>query len=332
MLIEVAELSQAGDARRKVTALAEKLEIESGRCGEIALVTTELATNLAKHAKSGHILAQGLEQPGATGLRIMGIDKGPGISDISRALSDGHSTAGSMGTGLGAIRRISDRFEIYSVPGSGTVVAAEFWQKKAPRTLSNPLLEIAVVSEPISGEEECGDGWSLRTTVDTVLLMVVDGLGHGILASEAAREAEKIFAGTRETSPAAILNDTHDALRKTRGAAEAIARIELEKRLLSFAGIGNISASIVSPVGSRSMASHNGTLGMNIERVQEFTCPWNDDSVLVMHSDGLATRWDLGRYPGLWIKPPSLIAAVLHRDFSRQRDDVTVLVARALRS
>jgi anti-sigma regulatory factor (Ser/Thr protein kinase) len=332
MLIEVAEFSQAGDARRKITAFAEKLQLENRRHGEIALVTTELATNLVKHAKRGHILAQGLGPDGVAGLRLMGVDNGPGIADISRALSDGHSTAGSMGTGLGAIRRISDQFEIYSVPGFGTVVAVEFWQSKAPRPRPNQLLDIAVVSEPISGEQECGDGWSLRTTVDTVLLMVVDGLGHGILASEAAREAEKIFSGTREMSLAAILNDTHAALRKTRGAAEAIAKIELEKRLLSFAGIGNISASIVSPGTSRSMASHNGTLGMNIERVQEFTCPWNDDSVLVMHSDGLATRWSLERYPGIWTKTPSLIAAVLHRDFCRQRDDVTVLVARAART
>lgn len=331
MLIEVAELSQAGDARRKVTAFCEKLEMESQRCSEVALVTTELATNLVKHAKGGHILAQGLEQSDAIGLRVMGIDKGPGIADIPRALSDGHSTAGSMGTGLGAIRRISDRFEIYSGLGLGTVVAAEFWQSNTRRARP-PLLEIAVVSEPIAGEDEIGDGWSLRATVDTVLLMVVDGLGHGILASEAARKAEEKFAGTREMSPAVILNDTHGALRQTRGAAEAIAKIELGKKLLSFAGIGNISASIVSPGTSRSMASHNGTLGMTIERVQEFTCPWNDDSILVMHSDGLATRWDLERYPGLWTKAPSLIAAILHRDFSRRRDDVTVLVARAVRN
>jgi anti-sigma regulatory factor (Ser/Thr protein kinase) len=335
MLIEVSELSQAGDARRKVSAYAEDLQMGETRRGEVALVTTELATNLVKHAHQGHILAQRMIQPGMSGLRVMGIDKGPGIADIPRALADGHSTAGSMGAGLGAIRRISDRFEIYSVPGFGTVVAVEFWQRTS-HTASNhaasnrPPLEIAVVSEPILGEEECGDGWNLRTTFDTILLMVVDGLGHGILAAEAAREAERVFSRTRDVSPAAILNDTHDALRKTRGAAEAIAKIEIEKGLLSFAGIGNISASIVSPGSSRSMASHNGTLGMNIERVQEFSCPWNKDSVLVMHSDGLATRWDLRSYPGIWSKTPSVIAAVLHRDFCRHRDDVTVLVAKAV--
>lgn len=329
MLIEVSELSQAGEARRKVAAYADDLKMGESRLGEIALVTTELATNLAKHAKQGYILAEQIGQPEKPGLRVMGIDRGPGIADIPRALSDGHSTAGSMGTGLGAIRRLSDRFEIYSVPGSGTVISTEFWQGVSNPASRHRSLEIAVISESIRGEDECGDGWNWRSTVDTVLLMVVDGLGHGILAAEAAREAERIFARSRETSLAAILNDTHDALRKTRGAAEAIAKLDLEKGLLSFAGVGNISACIVSPRSSRSMASHNGTLGMNIERVQEFTYPWDKESILIMHSDGLASRWDLKQYPGIWSKAPSVIAGVLHRDSSRQRDDVTVLVAKA---
>jgi anti-sigma regulatory factor (Ser/Thr protein kinase) len=330
MLIEVSELSQAGEARRKVAAYAEDLKVGESRLGEIALVTTELATNLAKHGKQGYILAQQLGQPEKPGLRIMGIDKGPGIANIPRALADGHSTAGSMGSGLGAIRRLSDHFEIYSVPGSGTVVSAEFWHDTSNPASRHRSLEIAVLSEPIRGEEECGDGWGWRSVFGTALLMVVDGLGHGVLAAEAAREAERVFAGLKELSLTAMLSDTHNALRKTRGAAEAIAKIDLDKGLLSFAGVGNISASIVSPGSSRSMASHNGTLGMTTERVQEFTCPWNSDSILVMHSDGLNTRWDLKNYPGIWIKAPSVIAAVLHRDFYRQRDDVTVLVAKAV--
>lgn len=337
MLIEVWEPSQAGAARRKVTAFATELGMEESRHGEVALVTTELATNLVKHAKGGYILAQAIGAAGG-GLRVMAVDKGPGIADVPGALADGNSTAGSMGTGLGAIRRFSDRFEIYSTVGLGTVVGAEFWRTKSQPC--HPLLEVGVVSEPISGEEECGDGWSLRTALDTVWLMVVDGLGHGILAAEAARKAEHLFSRTRETSPAVILNDTHAALRKTRGAAEAIAKIETEKKLVSFAGIGNISASIGSPASTRIMASQNGTLGVTIGPVKEFTYPWNPGSVLIMHSDGLTTGWDLGRYPGIWTKTPAVIAAVLHRDFNRerdtnfcrQRDDATVLVAKAIQA
>ena len=327
MLIQVSEVSQAGEARRKAVAFAEELEMSESRRGSVALATTEMATNLVKHAGMGHILVQQLRHNGNSGLRVVSVDKGPGIADLNKALSDGHSTTGSMGTGLGAIQRLSDSFEVYSKPGSGTVVNAEFWLRK--HSLHEDEIRVAAVSEPIHGEEACGDGWGIRSTVDATIFMVVDGLGHGILASEAAREAERILAAARKDSLKDILQDTHDALKKTRGAAFALAKIDLEKRLLTFAGVGNIAASIVAPGASRSMTSYNGIVGQQMERVREFSYPWNEDSILVMHSDGLATRWNLDSYPGIWNKTPGTIAAVLHRDFSRGRDDVTVLVAKA---
>ncbi len=327
MLIEVSEASQTGEARRKAVAYAEDMHMDESRCGAVAIVATEMATNLVKHAGRGHILVQPLHGSNS-GLRIMSVDKGPGIADVSRALQDGHSTSGTMGTGLGAIRRLADSFELYSLPSSGTVVCAEFRQAGA-KQIAQSALEVGVVSEPLAGEDVSGDGWGMRSSLDGILLMVVDGLGHGVLASEAAREAERVLSETRETSPKDIIHTTHAALKKTRGAAAAIARIDIEKGLLSYAGVGNISAAIVAPAASRSIASHNGILGQNTERVQEFTFPWNADNILVMHSDGLASRWDLQRYAGIWNKPSSVIAAVLHRDYSRGRDDVTVLVAKA---
>jgi hypothetical protein len=159
--------------------------------------------------------------------------------------------------------------------------------------------------------------------------MVVDGLGHGDLAADAAREAERVLSGAKQDSLGEIVQDMHSALKKTRGAALGVAKIQFEKTLLSYAGVGNISASIVAMGSSRSIASHNGTVGHQMPRVQEFTYPWNSDSILVMHSDGLVTRWNLEDYPGIWNKRPCVIAAILHRDFYRGRDDVTVLVAKA---
>ena len=328
MLIEVSEPSQAGEARRKAMALAEELQLsETGR-GAVGLATTEMATNLVKHAGRGHILLQRIVQGKQHGIRLMSVDKGPGIDDIARALNDGHSTADSMGAGLGAIQRLSDSFDLYSIPGSGTVISAEFWQEKSKETSTAPL-QIGVVSEPIRGEVACGDGWGIRGSLDTALLMVVDGLGHGVFAADAAREAERILSGGSQESVSDIVKDMHAALRKTRGAALAIAKIHFDKRLLTFAGVGNISASIVSVGASRSIPSHNGTVGHQMARVQEFTYPWNADSILVMHSDGLGTHWTLEGYPGIWNRHPSVIAAILHRDFYRGRDDVTVLVAKA---
>jgi anti-sigma regulatory factor (Ser/Thr protein kinase) len=329
MIIEVREPSQTGEIRRKTLELGEELRLGETRSGAAALAATEMATNLLKHAGSGSMLLQRVQENGSSGLRLIAIDKGPGIADITRALEDGHSTAGSMGTGLGAIKRVSDVFEVYSVPNAGTLIRAEFWQDKL-HTAAEGSLEIAGVSEPIHGEEECGDGWGFRNFADAQVIMVVDGLGHGVLAAEAAREAEQVLARALVDSPQDILQDIHGALKKTRGAAVAVAKIQPEKRLLSFVGVGNISASIVSAGTSRSMASHNGTVGHQMARVQEFTYPWNPDSHLVMHSDGLGSRWDLERYPGIWSKHPSLMATILHRDFSRGRDDVTVLVAKTL--
>jgi anti-sigma regulatory factor (Ser/Thr protein kinase) len=327
MLIEVSEPSQAGDARRKAVAYAEDLHMEEERRGAIAVTTTEMATNLVKHAGGGHILVQRLQGAGS-GLRIISVDSGPGIADVPRALSDGHSTAGSMGTGLGAIRRMADAFEIYSVVSGGTVICADFRAEEISPAAKSAM-EVGVISEPIPGEDVSGDGWGMKTLPDGALFMVVDGLGHGPLASDAARAAERIFTEGREYTPGEIIQSAHLALRATRGAAIGVARINLEKGLLTYTGVGNISSSILSPGASRGIASHNGILGHNMERIQEFTFPWNANSILVMHSDGLATRWDLKKYAGIWNKPASVIAAVLHRDFSRKRDDVTVLVAKA---
>jgi anti-sigma regulatory factor (Ser/Thr protein kinase) len=329
MLIEISEQAQLGDARRKAAALASSLEMPETRCAQVALATTEMATNLIKHAGRGHLLLQPLRENGASGLRVTGVDKGPGIADVSRALEDGQSTSATIGGGLGAIRRVSDAFNIYTAPDRGTIIAAEFWSAKPTRPFSAAGIEVACISEPIRGEDTNGDGWGMRISADSVLLMIVDGLGHGTLAADAAREAERVLSRENWTSLDRLLQETHLALRKTRGAAEAVATIDAQKGLLSFAGIGNISCSVVEPTASRSLASHNGILGQQMERLQQFTCPWNKESILVMHSDGMATRWDLQKYPGIFRKPPSLIAAVLHRDFRRERDDVTVLVAKA---
>ncbi|MGB2607096.1 MAG: ATP-binding SpoIIE family protein phosphatase [Candidatus Sulfotelmatobacter sp.] len=328
MLIEVRESSQAGEARRRATELAKDLQLGEVRCGSVALAATEMATNLVKHAGNGTLLLQRLQENGSSGLRLIAIDKGPGIANLTRAMEDGHSTAGSMGTGLGAVRRMSDIFEVYSATEVGTLIRVEFWQDNHHNSRPHGALKSSAVSEPMHGEEECGDGWGRRLFADSLVLMVVDGLGHGVFAAEAAREAEQVLARAQDDSPLHILEDIHGSLRKTRGAAVAVARIQETKGLLSFAGVGNISASIVSPGTSRSMASHNGTVGHHMPRIQEFTYPWNADSTLIMHSDGLGSRWDLERYPGIWGKHPSLISAVLHRDFCRGRDDVTVLVAK----
>jgi hypothetical protein len=160
------------------------------------------------------------------------------------------------------------------------------------------------------------------------MVLNIDGLGHGQLAAEAAQEGIRIFQAYSQESPASIISRLHDALKKTRGAAAAIAEIRPLAGSLVYAGVGNISASILSNTLSRSLISHNGTLGHVMARVQEFKVDWPKDGILIMHSDGLQSRWDLTRYPGLMTRQPALIAGLLLRDFRRDRDDSSVLVVK----
>lgn len=327
MIIQVSDSSHTGEARRSAARFSEDLSFGEQSRGALAIVVTEIVTNLVKHVGSGMLVLEPVSHNGDKGVRVLALDKGSGIKDLNLALQDGHSTAGTPGNGLGAIKRLADVFDIYSMPGVGTAVLAEVWHGKKP-TKHHSAMDVAVVSLPIKGEDVCGDGWGVKQTPECTLLMVVDGLGHGILAAEAAREAERIFATSRTDSPTPILQDSHDSLKKTRGAAMAIASLNLQRGVLTFAGVGNIGASIVAPGTSRGLASHNGTVGHHLHRVQEFSFPWNPQSILIMHSDGLNTRWDLKSYPGIWTKHPAILAGMLYRDFSRERDDVTVLVAK----
>jgi anti-sigma regulatory factor (Ser/Thr protein kinase) len=318
--------THAAEARRFAVRQAEEIGMSESKSGAVAIAVTEIAGNVIKHAESGKILFEHIHHNGRNGLRVLAFDKGPGIADVTAALQDGFSTAGTNGNGLGAVRRLASYFDLYSVPGRGTCILAEFWSGKKPP--DGQLLGVGAISIPLRGEPVCGDGWAIRRNGSGAWLLVVDGLGHGSFAADAAREAERAFAESGSESPAIILNDIHDALKKTRGAAAAIAYVNQEKQMLCFAGLGNISATLATAQTSRGIASHNGTLGHQMYRIQEFNLPWNEDSVLIMHSDGLSSRWDLSESRGIWSRHPSLIASVLYRDFAKERDDVTVLVAR----
>ncbi len=326
LALPVTEPSQVGEARRAVTTLAERLGLDEPTRARAALVVTEAANNLVKHAREGVVLLQALDAGGRPGVEALALDKGPGMADVDRCLRDGFSTAGSTGTGLGAIVRLSALADVYSrVPG-GTALLARLWSGPPPFPPPGPL-DVGAVSAPKTGEEVCGDVWAVAREGDRVLFLVADGLGHGPLAAEAARAAVAVFRASAGAGPAAILQAAHQALRRTRGAAVAVA--EVCRGQVRFAGVGNIAGVVVDGAVSRSMMSHNGTVGHEARKFQELVYPFPKGALLVMHSDGLASRWGLDAYPGLVTRAPTLVAAVLYRDFQRGRDDVTVLVARA---
>jgi anti-sigma regulatory factor (Ser/Thr protein kinase) len=328
--VVVDESTKIGEARRRASGLASELGFDETAQGKAAIVVTEVATNLLKHGGGGELIVEGyFSDNRGEYLDIFGVDSGRGMADVGQCLVDGFSTAGSPGTGLGAIGRLVDAFEIYSNPGGGTILWARMHRKPRQAIQPEPCPELAVVRRAVGGEQVCGDGWTAIARGGKAYILMVDGLGHGVPASQAAAEAIGVFRGHVASEPNQILESIHQALRSTRGAAVAIARIDPIAKQVRYAGIGNIAGVIVDTAtgATTSMISQNGTVGYMIRKIQMYDYRWTDDSLLLMHSDGLGTQWSLERYPGLRQRHPGLIAGVLYRDFKRSRDDVTVLAA-----
>lgn len=325
--VEVRGTDQVGQARRVASAISRDQGFGAEDEGRVALVVTEAATNLVKHGRGGHVLIRPLNDGDRRGVRVLSIDQGPGIPELARSLRDGFSSSGSPGTGLGAMSRQSDLFDLWTQRDRGTVVLAHLW----PRRVGGKRDEdqsIGGVCVPMRGEEACGDDWSAVDVNGTRTMLVTDGLGHGPLAEKASASAREIFGRTAHRPPAEIVEVMNQGLRPTRGAAVAVVRIDSGHEDITFCGVGNIAGSILSDGPVRNLVSHHGTAGHDVRRIQEFMYPFPAGATLVLTTDGLSTRWEVGNYPGLLQRHPSLIASVIYRDFTRDRDDATVVVAR----
>ncbi len=325
-VVEASQPSAARFAAHDLAATAGFGETDVHRAG---IVATELATNLVKHATGGGEILLRITGSAPAELELLSIDRGPGMRDVIQSLTDGHSTAGSPGNGLGSIRRMADDFDIFS-DGSGTVVFARLRAGRV--SASSNGYEVGAVSVAVQGEPVCGDAWYVSHRSDGLIATVVDGLGHGLHAADAAGAAIAALTARPFSGTTAALAAIHDAIRHTRGAAATIARLQRNSEVIQLSGVGNVSAAISTPGGMRQAVTQNGTLGHEARYFREYSYPWTSDSMLVMHSDGLDSHWTLDRYRGLRRRHPAIIAAVLYRDHRRQRDDVTVVVGRETRA
>jgi anti-sigma regulatory factor (Ser/Thr protein kinase) len=330
-IMRVTDASEVAGARRAAAKCAAALRLNETVAGKAALIATELATNILKHGGGGSILF-GSEERDPSTLVIVAIDKGRGIENVNAAMQDGFSTAGSTGTGLGAIRRAATEFDLYALEDRGTAILCRIEDEtlRRPVVEANPRVTIGGVCLPVAGEDQPGDAWTSIGTRDGMTIGVADGLGHGPAASTASAAAVRIIAERSQTPLDGILKDAHGALRPTRGAAVGLARIHAAQSRVDFSGVGNIAGTITDGDGGmRRVVSLNGIVGHEMRKVQTFSYPWTAASVLVLQSDGVSANWNAANWPGLMQHDPALIAAVIYRDHCRGNDDATVVVAKA---
>ncbi len=324
--IRVDSLDQAGEARRRAAAMAASLRLDDTTAGRLAIVVTECANNLWKHAGGGEIVLTPMP-PEDLGVEVLALDSGPGMADMSRCFQDGYSTAGSAGTGLGAIERLSSELHIHTASGKGVALLARIRKGVRPPLAAGRLL-CGGLSVPMKGETVCGDGYEVCSASLLTRVLMADGLGHGPAAADCADAAVRTFRESQAGSPAEAMQELHGALRSTRGAAAAVGYIDLDRRTLRYCGVGNISGFIWRNGTARHLVSHPGIVGHDARTVRELTYELGPDDLLLLYSDGLSTHWSLDEYAGLWSRDPSLMAGVVYRDHSRRRDDATIVVLR----
>jgi anti-sigma regulatory factor (Ser/Thr protein kinase) len=330
--LEITDRSAIAEARRLTARLVATLDFSEEAAGRAAIVVTELVTNALTHGRGGWCFLNARIIYGEAALEVVVADSGPGIENPGIALADGFSTSGTAGTGLGAVRRLSRDFDLYSRGDGGVVALARVSPDSAgrrPHPGGVGRTEVAGVGAPVAGEQVSGDAWAVDSHSNRTMIMVVDGLGHGPDAAAAAAAAVASFASSGGRALAERLQLLHEALRSTRGAAAAIAEIDEVQMELSYSGIGNIAGRILSDGRVQSLVSMNGTAGGTSRSLREFRYPFPPGSLLIMHSDGIASRWDFDRYPGALSKDTAVIAALVFRDHLRRRDDATVVALRA---
>lgn len=343
--IEINHEAQVGNARRAVHDFASQLGFSETGLAEIDIVVQEIGTNAATYAKGAGWIHFTSTLGADPGLELFYWDAGPGIYNMDRAIRDGVSTSGSLGAGLGAIQRLTDEFDIYSTvqttgrlslqaarrTSHGTALLARKWvaQEEEGRARDREEAErYGVWTQPHPGEIVNGDAYCIKRRNGRTLLAVVDGLGHGQGAKDAADVALDVLDDWLGERPDELLLGAHDALRATRGAVMGVVVIDHDAETFQYAGVGNIAVRVFGAPDHISPISANGTLGLRLGSIRLWSYPWSEGATVMMASDGLSESWDIQSYPGLLKRSPQMLAGILMRDYGRNSDDATVLVAR----
>ncbi|MET0299491.1 MAG: ATP-binding protein [Flavitalea sp.] len=329
VVFKVEDRSYFAIIKKGIHNIAARAGFSDNKLAEIDIVVAELVTNLVKHAGGGLVFVKATVDKGWKELELISIDNGPGITDVPRMLQDGVSTKNTLGQGLGAIKRLSDQFQIYSGKELGTISLIRITENKPESMREGIPAEIRSIVIPKTGETACGDGFFTSTIGNKIRLFLGDGLGHGPEAENAVTKAGSAFLNSTETDPVALIRDIDKAVRKTRGLVGTIAVFNTTEKNWSICGVGNIMSRLTGQYQSRNHTPHNGIIGLNVPNT--LTAQRYDHEpgqILIMCSDGTKSRWDLSKLPSVLRYDYSIVAASIVKDFNRGNDDTSVVVCK----
>lgn len=334
--------SDIGICRRKGVALSKEMGFDNVKQGEIAILISELGTNVLKHGggKGKIVISQIENEQFQKAIEIWCCDSGNGIPDLRNALVDGFSKKNTLGIGLGAITRLSDEIEIN--PASQSYFQNEYfsgqnnfdhclrsikWVPSNKKISLNKNLITGAVSRCHPGEHLNGDAFLIvNVDKDLTVAAVIDGLGHGKEANLASEKAKEQIILKSDLPLDSLMKHVHNSIRGTRGATIGIARINTKTNRLQFSGIGNIESFIISSKTKKTLLSFGGIMGHNMRTPRVFDFDFLSDDTLCMYSDGITTRW---RQEDIdWNISPQKNAEQIINNHSRPNDDATILIIR----
>jgi hypothetical protein len=295
---------------------------------QIVLATAELASNLVKHAGRGDLTLKTLQTNDRVGIEVEAKDTGPGMVDVEKSITDGYSTVGTLGYGLGTVNRLMDEMDISSMRGQGTRVICRRWLRLPDTALIPGLWDVGAATRSRRSASANGDAFVIRKWQGKLLVGVIDGLGHGELAQQAALAAQNYVQAHYDLSLEKIFTGVSRACRATRGVVMALARFE-SSTLMTFANVGNVEARAWSGSDRIPLIVSRGILGSNPPNVTVQEHKWKANWLLVLHTDGLRTHWQWGDFPGVEHEPAQGAASKLLGALAVEDDDATVLTARS---
>jgi anti-sigma regulatory factor (Ser/Thr protein kinase) len=316
--------------KREVHRLSLQCGLTEKKVAEIDIVVAEIGSNIVKHAGGGEVLVMLTDMP-QPAIEIIGIDNGSGIADLGRMMQDGISTVKTLGHGLGAIKRLSDFLQVYSVKGWGTILLSRFFIKPPEQYPPKPIPEIRTLLVSKPGERACGDGFYVRPDRAGIRIFLGDGLGHGIEANKAVMAAVNSFRYCMRADLSEGLRQRHEDVKRTRGLVGTAAVYSNKDQNWRVCGVGNIHARMLTAAGSRTYLPYNGIIGHNLPRTinqQEIEHTPGKEQILILCSDGIKTRWEMMKYPAIFRYDMSVLAAAIYKDNARKTDDMSVVIVK----
>ena len=309
--------------------LADDLAFSAKKKGKLDIIVAELVSNLVKYSHNGELLIGSIQDNHQTGIELISVDSGPGMAEPGQMLKDGVSTGNSLGQGLGAVQRLSDEFQLYSQPGTGTVVLARIYQRSGAQKLTGQLADVRWICVPKPGEPVCGDAGYYQLTGASLTLFLGDGLGHGVAAEIAVSQAINQLNQARETKPEKLLSLIHQGTTGTRGLVGTCAVFDFATRKWLVCGVGNVTTKLSTSGGVKGYIPQNGILGYIMPpRLLPHEMPYERGQWMIMTSDGIRSRWNPTRYPGISQCDAAVLAAIIYKECARHTDDMSVLVGK----